>query len=169
MSSITPDTKLSSLLTEFPQLEETLVKLSPAYAKLRNPLLRNTIARVATLRQVAQVGDLPLAELINTLRQAAGMQTMAVTEERPLSRPGWLDGGVVVQRFDATEMLAAGGHPLSRVLSEITLLQPGELYELTTPFSPAPLIDAVRKKGYRVWSEADEEKTVRTYITHETQ
>jgi uncharacterized protein (DUF2249 family) len=167
MDSITPDTKLASLLNEFPQLEETLVQLSPAFAKLRNPLLRNTIARVATLRQVAEVGGIPLADLINTLRKTAGLPVIAVTEQGPASRPDWMDASTPVQSFDAREMLASGGHPLNRVLSEIATLHPGERYELITPFTPAPLIEAVRKKGFRVWSETEGDESIRTFITCE--
>ena len=70
---IAPDTRVGALLEARPDLEDTLVSLSPSFAALRNPVLRRTVAAIATLRQVAQVGKLPLAELINRLREAAGI------------------------------------------------------------------------------------------------
>ena len=36
---ITPKTKIAGLLKAYPQLEEILVKMSPAFEKLKNPRL----------------------------------------------------------------------------------------------------------------------------------
>ena len=60
MNAITPDSKVGALLQEFPQLEEVLMRMSPAFGHLRNPILRKTVAKVATLRQIAKIGDVPL-------------------------------------------------------------------------------------------------------------
>lgn len=166
MLDITPETKLHALLQAYPQLEEKLLNLSPAFAKLRNPVLRATVAKVATLRQVAQVGGLPLATLINALREAAGQRAENyAAESGSAETPGWFDGARITQRLDARAMLAAGEHPLNQVLSEIQTLQAGEIYELITPFLPAPLLDAVRRKGYAVWSVTEEAEVIKNYFT----
>jgi hypothetical protein len=162
--TITPETKLHALLEAYPQLEEKLLDMSPHFAKLSNPVLRATIAKMATLRQIAQVGGLSLAELINTLRAAAGQ--MCGNFGGPAGsneQPEWFAAGRIALRLDARPMLAAGEHPLNQVLTEIQKLQPGEIYELTTPFLPAPLLDAVRKKGYAVWSLQEEADLYRNY------
>ncbi len=71
-SVIGPETKVGELLRRHPELEETLIRLSPEFQRLKNPVLRATVAKVATLRQVAQVGGLDPEALIKTLREAAG-------------------------------------------------------------------------------------------------
>jgi len=53
-----PNTKVGELLDTYPQLEAFLLSLSPAFAKLRKPILRKTVARVASLQQTAIVGAL---------------------------------------------------------------------------------------------------------------
>jgi hypothetical protein len=55
---ITPRTRVGDLLYAYPQLENVLIDMSSAFEKLKNLILRNTIARVATLSQVAAVGGL---------------------------------------------------------------------------------------------------------------
>ena len=167
--NITPDTRLHDLLQTWPELEEKLMAMSPHYAKLRNPVLRATIARIATLRQVAEVGRLPLAELINTLRAAVGQEggEFTATGAAAADQPVWFDAGRIALRLDARPMLAAGEHPLSRVLSEIQQLPPQGIYELTTPFLPAPLLDAVKKKGFMVWSLREQEDLFRSYFCME--
>ena len=49
---ISPKTKVGELLDNYPDLESVLMEMSPAFEKLRNPVLRKTVARVATLQQV---------------------------------------------------------------------------------------------------------------------
>jgi hypothetical protein len=77
---ITPKTKVGELLDAFPQLEGSLIEMAPAFIKLRNPLLRRTIARVATLQQAALTGDVPVGELVRRLREEAGQSTERGTE-----------------------------------------------------------------------------------------
>jgi len=57
-------TKLAELLKSYPFLLEFLAGWSPKFAKLRNPLLRNTVGKLATLDQVAAMGDIPLDRLL---------------------------------------------------------------------------------------------------------
>jgi len=57
-------TKLDDLLKKYPFLLDYLAGLSPRLAKLRNPIMRKTVGRVATLHQIAGFGDLPLPELL---------------------------------------------------------------------------------------------------------
>ena len=46
-------TKIATLLKVYPELEERLIELVPAFDKLRNPILRRTIAKVTSLQQAA--------------------------------------------------------------------------------------------------------------------
>ncbi len=61
-------TKIDDLLKKYPFLSDFLAGLSPRFAKLRSPVLRKTIGRVATLQQVAGFGDLPLPELLHKIQ-----------------------------------------------------------------------------------------------------
>lgn len=45
---ITPKTRVGELLEKYPELEETLMELAPAFQKLKNPVIRRTIGKVAT-------------------------------------------------------------------------------------------------------------------------
>ena len=45
---ITPKTKVGELLDAYPELEPVLMGLAPAFNKLKNPVLRKTIGKVAT-------------------------------------------------------------------------------------------------------------------------
>jgi len=162
---ITPDTRLAALIEALPELEETLYGLSPAYKKLKNPVLRKTVGRVATLRQVARVGNVPLGRLINTLRAAAGLEAVETAEGEGTEGgglPDWVSAGEVKVSLDARPLIEQGEHPMAQVLQALPSLAAGQLFELVTPFLPAPLIDTAREKGYRAWSEKTGEDRYRT-------
>jgi PAS domain S-box-containing protein len=67
---IKPDTKLFDLLREYPFLLEFLANYNPEYQKLRNPILRNTVGRVATLEKIAEMGRVPADKLMADISEA---------------------------------------------------------------------------------------------------
>jgi uncharacterized protein len=64
---ITRETKVHELLETYPYLLDFLADLRPEFAKLRNPVLRNTVARVASLATVAEMGEMGVDELIDAV------------------------------------------------------------------------------------------------------
>jgi len=165
MLDITPDTRVADLLEAYPALEPVLIRMAPAFERLSNPVLRRTIARVATLRQAASIGGTPLGQMINELRRAAGCdQTETSMVESGASQlpPGFQQADVV-QTLDARPLLDAGEHPISTVLQSLRRLSAGQYFELVTPFLPAPLIDLAEKQGYEAWSVQSGE-VFRTYF-----
>ena len=166
-TQITPETKISALLDHYPQLEDVLIEMAPAFKKLQNPILRKTIAKVATLRQVAQIGDVSLATMINKLRTAVGQTTDSEIDDESNEAsvpPGWFDSTKIAKSLDARPIIESGQHPLNMVLEELKGLQRGEIYELITPFLPAPLIDMAMKKGFQAWSKQEQTELVRTFF-----
>lgn len=81
-----------------------------------------------------------------------------------MEKPAWLKKAHIKQSLDAREILAGGGHPLEQVLGDVAGFAPGEIYELITPFSPAPLIEKVKNLGFETYSEQEEPGLVRNYF-----
>lgn len=164
---ITPKTKIHELLEAYPELEGLLIEMAPVFKKLKNPVLRRTIARVTTLQQAAQVGEIPVHELVNTLRRKAGQDSLeglaAGTGGQP-EKPSWLKKDKIVKHLDARPIIEQGGHPLGDVLTDIRDLKAGDIYELITPFLPAPLIERVVEQGFDSWTEKHSETEFRNYF-----
>lgn len=164
--AITPETKIGELLKEYPHLEETLVECAPAFSKLRNPVLRRTVARVTSLRQAAKVGGISLEMLINTLRSAAGFDMISVNDNDGSDDTGErFDLTNISITYDARSDIDNGVQPVGKVLNELKYLKSGEVYELITPFVPAPLIDMAKEKGFRTMHREVESGIVKTYFT----
>jgi hypothetical protein len=164
---ITPDSKIGDLLERWPALEEVLVELSPHFRALRNPILRRTVAKVATLRQVSTVSGVPLGVLVERLRVATGLPSAGSVEADAApaaERPPWAVEGAVKRSFDARPALDAGEHPMPRVMAELASLAEADVYELLTPFVPAPLLDLARGKGFAAHSVREGDGLVRTFF-----
>lgn len=166
---ILPSTKVAALLERYPQLEDMLISLAPPFRKLRNPLLRKGVAKVASLRQAAAVGGMPVEDLVNKLRAAVGQEPVGSEGAGPSvsyfsAQPDWFSPSKIVKSID--ERIASEEKmPIVVVLREAGQLQAGEILELVTTFLPAPGIDVMKKKGLRVWSVQEEAKLVRTYVS----
>jgi len=152
---ISPKTKVGELLDNYPELESVLMKMSPSFEKLKNPILRKTVARVATLQQVAVVGGLKVDEIVNRLRNAAGQNAgeEVDTDSGYISSdvPDWFVPGKIVARLNASPIINSGASPMSEILRQTNSMDPGDIFELTTPFIPAPIIDMLRSKGFKLY------------------
>ena len=153
---ITPKTKVAELLDRYPDLEETLISYTPAFKKLKNPVLRKTIARITTLQQASSIAGVKVEELVNALRKKAGQDTMEINEERGYNhkKPGWFNNDNITIHFDARQMLDAGEHPVNQVMADLKGMKNGEIYELRAPFLPAPLIDKAASIKFQHWAVA---------------
>lgn len=148
---ISPLTKVGALLDAHPELEEALIERVPAFAKLRNPILRATVGKVATLEQAAKVGNIPLPELIAFLRQKLGQCGGEVVEGGSAAAaetwPAWYRASAVVVELDAAAMLAKGEHPMGAIKQALASHPPGAIVAVNSDFMPAPLLDQMAKEG----------------------
>ncbi len=169
-ANITPDSRIGELLERWPGLEAVLVDLSPHFQALSNPVLRRTVARVATLRQISTVSGVPLGVLVEKLRAGAGLSPIVVTDEAggdATERPAWAVEGAVVRTLDARAAIEAGEHPMPQVMADLARLEGGQVYELVTPFVPAPLLDLARARGFAGHSVTEAPGLVRSYFRRE--
>ena len=148
---ITPKTRVGELLDTYPELEDVLMELAPAFRKLQNPVLRKTVGKVATLQQAAVIGNVSLSEIINTLRLEVGQvlfDETGIQSEINETEPVWFNEEKVKVRFDATPLIDAGQNPMQEVLNKLDKISDDEIFLLITPFIPAPIIELITKKGY---------------------
>lgn len=166
---ITPETRVGALLEAYPDLEAALIAMAPAFAKLKNPMLRKTVARIATLEQAAHIGGVPVRELVRRLREAAGQPVGDISAAEPAARatsdiPDRIRQKEIRFRIDGDEMLERGTHPIGKVRECVARLDPEGAVLLVTSFRPDPLIEAMRKSGLEVHSAEDPSGKHLTYI-----
>jgi len=152
--AITPGTTIGELLAAYPEIEAVLIGMAPAFAKLRNPVVRRTVAKVATIEQVSKIGGVSLQQMIFKLREATGQQNLDDPAPETVlpgeDRPSGVNDTRVVEEIDADTMLERGVHPIGRVREIVAKLKPGESVILRSSFRPEPLIETMRRAGANV-------------------
>jgi uncharacterized protein len=112
--TINGKTRLHELLKSHPFLLDFLAGLTPAFAKLRNPILRKTVGKLATLEQAAAMGDVPLPTLLDAIAaeilRATG-QTVETGEPSGARTPAAVTGQTSKKEIlkDIIRDLHAGG------------------------------------------------------------
>lgn len=165
---INAQTKVGEILDKYPQLEDVFIELSPAFAKLKNPILRKTVARVASLRQVAEMGNVNIGDMVSKLRKAAGLgnsdSNANISDILSTPQPDWLNfNNTICTTFNAIEIIESGNSPMKDILIEAEKLKADFVMKLITPFAPIPIIEILTAKGYLCWYTKEEDK-VCTYI-----
>ncbi len=172
---ITPHTKVADLLDAYPQLEAVLIAQSAHFKALRNPVLRKTVAKVATLEKAAQMTGIPVRRLVAVLREAAGLppeetgdgEAVPEAESPQLleSPPDWVQSRGIRTTLDADKLLEAGEVPLGPVQQAARELASGEVLRITSTFRPSPLLEALEGHGFRTCVVRATPGTFHVYVT----
>ncbi len=152
---INPMTKVHDLLEAYPELEETLIGIAPPFKKLKNPVLRKTIAKIATIKHISSVGNVPLNELVGKLRAAIGQSSASEVYDDEIyftGKPEWFSPEKISLSIEEEKLEKKDKMTLSIILDKARNIKEGEIIELITTFLPAPGIDVLKSKGYSVWT-----------------
>jgi len=165
---ITPKTKIFDLLQAYPQLEDVLIALAPPFKKLKNPVLRKTIAKITTLSQAAVIGGVKVNEIVVKLRTEIGQATTNSIQDEGgnyvTNKPVWFRESKIIETMDVRGMINAGEHPVHDVLAAIKKLQSGYILKIIVPFIPAPLIDKAKSLNSEHWVDKKGEEEFWVYF-----
>lgn len=158
---ITSQSKLFDVLEAYPFLEAQIINIASPFQNLKNPVLRRTVGKIATLEKVAQVGGMDVVKLVNTLRKAVGQDELgaesAADTEIEIPRfaddPGWISGEPQFT-VNGTEMLQRGEVPLRRVNELLGQLEADSYILLLTNFEPTPILEAMQKQSRNVFHKS---------------
>lgn len=163
---ITKDTKISKLLSEFPQTLEVLINFSPHFRKLNNKILRRTFASRVNVEQAAGIAGINLVLLLNELNKSIGdksnppgindnlKETIMRKEKPELLKK--INPEKILQ-LDVRPIIDSGRDPFLEIMSAIKSLKEDEVFHLINSFEPIPLYTVLEKKGYDHWMEKTDE------------
>ncbi|MBU1728305.1 DUF2249 domain-containing protein, partial [Patescibacteria group bacterium] len=109
-------------------------------------------------------------ELVQRLRKEVGQPELldaiqdTVSGDATAEPPPWYDEREIKETLDARSMIDSGEQPIGIVLGDLDRLEDGQIYELITPFEPAPLIDKAKAKGMSVWVNPRKSEEFHTYF-----
>ena len=157
--------KVSKVLAQYPVTLEVFLKASPAFEKLKNPLLRKMLTPRVTVAQAAKIAGLPSATLLTALNSACGLAYESDTSESdqileesavPQSeRPALLASLAPTQLVivDVREDIKQNIDPFKKIMMAVKQLQDGQVIHLVNIFEPVPLYDVLAHRGLAHWTE----------------
>lgn len=166
MPVIDQHTKIAFLIRNHPDALETIIRISPKFNKLRNPVLRKLLAGRASISMAAAVAGCSVNEFLDRLRPL-GFQSATGTSAVEIKKtPAWLlnaKAGTIVD-LDVREFLQKDRDPLPHIMKKLRSLKTGQILKIINSFEPRPLMDLLQKQGYDSFSETIDPQLVDTYF-----
>ena len=169
MVEITLDTKIATLLNNYENMKDILIDINPKFKKLNNPVLRRTLAKLASVKQAAIVGGMEPIELLNKLRVAVGQSTVEInshdtTQDNTIKpMPEWAKAQPIAT-LNANELLNEELNPLAKAHQILKNANDSEFITITSDFKPEPLIEEFIKAKREVYSQEINSLNFITYI-----
>lgn len=169
MLTINANTKIATLLKAHPDALETIISISPAFNKLRNPLLRKIMAGRASISMASKIGGCSADDFFKKLeplgfiidRQTAAHET-AVTNRIPEFFKNIKPEQLVV--LDVRPFIETGKDPFTVILESIKTIKHHQVLKLINSFEPVPLIQLLSKQGFEYYVETVDDNTIVTYF-----
>jgi hypothetical protein len=165
--TIRPSTTVFELLNAYPEMEDKLIDLAPPFKKLRNPALKKSVSKIATLKHIASVAGIPLTDLINMILVETGqVKSTELFEDAEyfIEQPEWFSEDKITARIIEGETNDPDKMTVVAVLREINKIESGKIVELATSFLPAPGIETMKAKDYQVWVKKINSDSYKTYF-----
>jgi len=169
MKEIKMTTTVAELLNNYDGMKDILIDINPKFKKLNNPVLRRTLAKVATVKQAAIVGGMEPLDLLNKLRVAVGQEplnsdgTSAEIRGQEENIPDWIEKSPAIE-IDANRLLDEEKNPLAETNTALKKIDSGDIIAIKSDFKPEPLIEEFEKKGLDVYCKELGENSFVTYI-----
>ena len=180
---ITEEDTVYEVLTKHPELKEVLIKISPKFKNLQNPVLFNTVARVTSLGKASKIGNIYIKEMLYELNEAIGKSGEFLTyfksqipkmQEEFLKKqfgtgvagneggkPAWMEKSAGFPEFDARKV---DGEPFTFIMDKAGSVVSGGGFVLVQKFEPAPIINYLQTQGFESFTDKKNENEVRVYF-----
>ncbi len=138
-------------LDAYPQLKDVLLKLSPKFKRLQNPVMYNTLAKYVTFREAAKITGVSLCELLHTINNYLG-----TAEELYKSMPECieqqkeeLDTGDQITWEESNERYVMTEANQEEIVNKIMQLGPGQNIVIISVDEPTIAVKAAKAMGFK--------------------
>ena len=163
---ITSKTTIKELLDEDKdEVINALVKLNSNFSKLRNPVLRNLMAKRVTIAEACKMAGCTLQDFMTDM-QNIGFDIGTEDAAAPVTvkeSPAIKKSRSFVE-LDVRPILAENRDPLKTILATINNLRGDEGLKLVNTFEPVPLIHLLSERGFTHFVVKPDNSTVITYF-----
>lgn len=144
---------------------DALVNLNKNFSKLKNPILRNLLARRVTIADACKIAGCTISDFMERMKQIGFSVDTDQSDEVQLSQPNSeIKKSDNYLELDVRPILAQDQDPLKEILASINKLEENQGLKLLNTFEPLPLIHLLTDKGFLHFVETVDNNTVITYF-----
>ena len=167
---ITKDTKIESILKENELAIKTIASINPHFKKLNNPILRKVLASRVSVQDAAKIGKVSINTFLQRLEEI-GFEVVYEEEipaktKEDTTTPKRVSSQIVT--LDVRPSIASGADPFKEIMSAIKKLKEEQTLKIINVFEPIPLINILKEKGYKTWTDEISLNEYHTYFLKET-
>ncbi len=143
------NTKIGDLLKMREDALDIIASITPAFEKLRNPVLRKSIAPRVRVKDAARIGNMPVNTFLKFLEKhdfEVSYDERDTMEVQPKKCEVLKNYKTV--SLDVRADLESGRDPFNKIREKLAGLEKGEALEVIVDFEPVPLIDLFERSGY---------------------
>ena len=142
---------VKEVLDKFPELKEVLLKLSPKFKRLQNPLMYNTLARHVNFGEAAKITGVSLCELLHAINKFLGTEQMlidsapdCITEQEKA-----MDIGEEITWEEAGPLYLMTEENQQEIIEKILWLVPESNMVVISRERPDLLLKVVKSQGFK--------------------
>ncbi len=164
---INENTKISTILKAQPEAIEVIASINKHFRKLRNPILRRTLAHRVTIKDAAKIGGVTVDVFLRKLQEIGFDTALPETKANQTKKSNQMEtlkDSTPALILDVRPDIEAGNDPFKRIMSSIKDLNEGDVLKVINSFEPIPLINLLRQKGFSSEVNRPEPGVVVTYF-----
>ncbi|HIE46101.1 MAG TPA: DUF2249 domain-containing protein [Flavobacteriaceae bacterium] len=170
---INKDTKISKIIKENMDAIDTIASINKNFLKLKNPILRRVLAPRVSVKDAAKIGKNSINEFLKRLEQI-GFEVSY--ENNNLDKEELKDRIIRknnseklnVISLDVRPTIESGADPFKEIMQAVKKLKKDETLKIINVFKPIPLINILKEKGYKTWTDVINDNEYHTFFTKET-
>jgi len=167
---INSNTKISHILGEKKEAIDTIASINKHFKKLKNPVLRKVLAPRVTIKDAAKIGNISINDFLQKLESIGfevAYDNSISTDLIPETNKPKAES-IKTVLLDVRPTIQSGADPFAKIMKAIKQMADNETLEIINVFEPTPLIQILKGKGYKTWTEKIREEEYHTYFTKQT-
>ena len=164
---INSETRISKLIEVNRDTIDVISSINKHFSKLKNPILRKTLASRVTISDAARIGGVTVELMLEKL-QSIGFETSEQVNIE-LNKKNKTNNYIEMRKetiieLDVRPILAKGIDPFKSIMAELEKMADGNTLMIINTFEPIPLLNILKTKGYSYETERPENGVVHTYL-----
>ncbi|MFK5957961.1 MAG: DUF2249 domain-containing protein [Lutibacter sp.] len=165
------NTRISILITENENVIEAITSLNKHFKKLKNPILRKVLAPRVSVADAAKVGGVSINILLNKIAEV-GFEIELTKEENYINDFKNNLNNISMNKenlisLDVRPIIESGSDPFKEIMIAVKKLTNNQTLEIINSFEPIPLINKLKSKGFKTWTDKSNDGTIHSFFRKE--